>query len=200
MHRGQRHRDLALRPGRSGNAHRPALSNYVHITMKVDLKDYVKIEIADGFQIYRHKKKDGFPKYWLKRANKFTESTQGGADKLEHARIFAKELDSKVFGMGPLSGYRRTALPPPEATYRRVIIGRYLFRDKSKDLPRFSAVVYPFAQEPRERGKPPKRQQLRLPIELSEQVSGFSVKEVKDKIDRRIESLPEKYHILFPKE
>lgn len=199
MHRGQCHEDLALRPDRSGNAHRLTLPDYVPIKMKVNLKDYEKIEVTDGFQIYRHKKKGGFPKYWLKGANEMTESTHGGADSLEHARVFAKELDSKIFGMGPLSGYRRTALPPPEATYRRVVIGRYLFRDKVKDLPQYAAIVSP-RQEPSEPGKPPKLDPFQLPFDLTEKVSGFSVKEVKGKIDKVIEGLPEKYHILFPEE
>ena len=192
MHRGQRHEDLALRPDRSGNAHRSPLPNNVPIKMNVNLKDYEKVEVKSGFQVYRHKEGKS-PKYWIKGRDKITEDTFGGADTLEQARIFAKELDSKIFGMGPLTGYRRTASPPPEAIYRRIAIGRYIFREKSKDLPRYGASVYPHEED--RNVKAPE-----IPYELIQHVDGFSVKEVKGKIDQVIAALPEKYHAHFPKE
>ena len=161
--------------------------------MNVNLKDYEKVEVKSGFQVYRHKEGKS-PKYWIKGRDKITEDTFGGADTLEQARIFAKELDSKIFGMGPLTGYRRTASPPPEAIYRHVVIGRYIFRDKSKDLPQYAASVYPYANEDVKVDAPD------LPYKLIHWVEGFSVKEVKGKIDQVIAALPEKYHAHFPKE
>lgn len=152
--------------------------------MEPKWRNYASVGIEQGFNLYKRKRKDGEgPPFAFRALGGMFKGTWGGADNLTDLKIRVDEYLKFHLGLGIATGYRMGGGPTmqPEEIYRKVGIGKYLFREKAVALPGFMAMVKPY------------KTGERLPsffIDKSVLVEGNTVGQVKKNIDRAINSYP----------
>ncbi len=154
--------------------------------------EYQKVSEIRGFEVFQHME-DKAPKYVFRGNEEMTEGYGDTANNMTDIEILIDEHYRQHLGLGIATGYRRTGNPPAEEIYRDVRIGRYLFRDKAIDLPKFVAVV-----RPEDLDKSDHKKLRRSAWQHQIRVDGNSVQEVKDRIDEAITVYEPKYRKLFP--
>ena len=132
--------------------------------------------------LYRRKSKNGKgPPFAFRSLAGMFKGTWGGADNLTDLKIRVDEYLKYHLGLGIATGYRMGGGPTkqPEEIYRKVGIGRYLFRENAVNLAAYMAVVTPY------------RSKELLP-DLSYKdiitVEGNTIEQVRKNIDRAIDS------------
>ena len=155
--------------------------------MATDLKLYKKIGDQRGFDLFRRKSKKGTEPKYVFQGKGITKNEEGSAENLTDIKILAEERYFTIFGPGVVSGYRFSS-PPPEGVYRQVIIGKFLYRDNTIALPRFMAKIIP---------QNIGRDTIKF-LNNTEIVTGFTVLEVREKIDKAIETLSDDLKQYFP--
>lgn len=159
--------------------------------MEPKWSDYTQVGVEQGFDLYQRKSKDGKgPRFAFRSTRGLTKGVWGAADNLVDLKIRVDEYVKYHFGLGIATGYRMGGGPTmqPEEIYRKVGIGRYLWRDKAVDLPAYMAMVRPYKT-----GK-------LLPSAFDKEtvlVEGNTVPQVRKNVDRAIDNYSKAYQKHF---
>ncbi|MCY4673175.1 MAG: hypothetical protein OXD43_05310 [Bacteroidetes bacterium] len=153
--------------------------------MKNERGRYAKIGTEANFDLYRHKK-DGYPMY----AYLSPDGDWGIADKLADLKKLVREYGSIHFSLRISIYFRGGRVPTmdPLEFYRNVAIRGYLFQGQNEDVPKLVASVMPHKS----------REDLpEFFFKGTDAVEGNTIKEMRTKIDKTINSYPEQHRQLF---
>ena len=151
--------------------------------MEPKWSDYTQVGVEQGFGLYQRKSKDGKgPRFAFRSTFGTFKGAWGRANNLTDIKIQVDEYLKFHIGLGISTGYRMGGGPTmePEEIYRKVGIGRYLFRDNAVDLLPYMALVIPYKS----------REHVPFFIDNAEVVEGKSIEQVRKNIDRAIEGYP----------
>ncbi len=148
---------------------------------------YTQIDKVSAMEIFRAKNKRTNPEFAFKGTGEILEQETGFSDNITDIRIMANERYWAVFGPGVISGYRYSS-PPHEGKYRRVVMGKFLYRDNTIKLPRFYARVIP---------RDTKFDVYSKFLTRDTEVVAYSILELKEVIDERISKFPKSLKRFF---
>lgn len=169
------------------NIHQSSWSWATENLMEPKWSEYTRIGMSHGLELYKHKKEDGKPAY----AYWSVEGDWAVAENPIDLNTLVREYELVNRGRGIATGYSSGDEPKmnPETIYRSVAIGKYLFREKAINLPKLVASVMPY------------RSEEFIPVFFREGgrkvVEGDTIKEVRTKIDKAINSYPKLYREYF---